>query len=71
MKKTKSKLQLKTNTIRVLQGSALAQVHGGNNPGGGNNSPRPQAGPTANCTMIGAGCSHPPEHTPGSTNNGN
>ena len=70
MKKTNSKLQLKMNTVRVLQGGALAQVHGGN---GG---PHPQAGPpprgpTAGCTDIGTACSHPPEHTPGSTNKDN
>jgi hypothetical protein len=50
MKKTNSKLQLKTNTIRVLQGSELAQVAGG--------------APTANCTELGPTCSGHSERCP-------
>ena len=60
MKKT-TKLQLKTNTVRVLQTPDLERVNGGDSLG---------------CT-AGAGCggtSNPPKHTPGSGNphnNGN
>ena len=66
MKKSSTKLQLKANTIRILQGEELAQVHGGD-PGPGNGGPKPR-GPTADCpTQQQQGCSHPPQHTPGST----
>jgi hypothetical protein len=51
MKKTNSKLQLKTNTLRVLQGSQLAQVNGG--------------APTAFCTEQGPGCSVHSQNCPG------
>lgn len=50
MKKTNSKLQLKANTIRLLQGSELAQVNGG--------------APTNDCTQGGPTCSGLSENCP-------
>ena len=43
MKKNKTKLELKTNTIRLLQDSHLKEVVG--------------AGPTANCSIDPTACS--------------
>jgi hypothetical protein len=56
MKKTRTKLQLKTHTVRLLQVSELDQVNGGND--------RPRATFTTCTTNAQQGCSHPPEHTP-------
>ncbi|HWO26390.1 MAG TPA: hypothetical protein VNO30_47000 [Kofleriaceae bacterium] len=59
MKKTNTKLHLKTNTIRMLQTDALDRVNGGG---------------SFTCTDMMTGCSHPPQHQPGSGNphnNGN
>lgn len=53
MKKTNTKLHLKTNTIRMLQTDDLDRVNGGNSMG---------------CTGAATGCSHPPQHPPGSSN---
>jgi hypothetical protein len=56
MKKTNTKLQLKTNTIRMLQTADLEHVNGGRQ--------------TMGCTGAATGCSHPPQHPPGSGHNG-
>ncbi|HWO26387.1 MAG TPA: hypothetical protein VNO30_46985 [Kofleriaceae bacterium] len=53
MKKTSTKLHLKTNTIRMLQTDDLDRVNGGESMG---------------CSVQATGCSHPPEHQPGSGN---
>lgn len=56
MKKSRTKLQLKTNTIRMLQDADMDRVNGGASFG---------------CTGGATGCSsHPPEHPPGSGHHG-
>jgi len=53
MKKNKTKLELKTNTVRVLQGHELTEIVGG--------APTQDCSNTPTCTT-----SDPPDHTPGS-----
>lgn len=56
MKKTKTKLQLKANTVRLLQVSELDQVNGGD--------ARRRSTFTGCNTNAQTGCSHPPNHPP-------
>ena len=56
MKKSNTKLQFRASTVRVLQGSELERVNGG--------------APTADCSNNPTVCSHPPQHTGGSSNAG-
>jgi hypothetical protein len=53
MKKTTTKLELKKNTVRILQGSELSEVAGG--------------APTALCTNEGQTCSGSKDHCPHTT----
>jgi hypothetical protein len=57
MKKTNTKLQLKTSTIRILQDRELAEVNGGR--------------ATLGCSELATACSHPPNHPPTSGHHGN